>query len=150
MAERVHIHIEFETRLAPDRVGASLVDFTDARLDYWPNIDPARYEVHETGAGYAIVTEGSADPPVWARERYDWSADLVTITALESNFCTPGDGTRIAIGPGSDGGSAIVLDWEREARSSEWQPLMDLMRERGAEFLLTAYQGNWDRHADTD
>ena len=148
MAERVHLHLSFETRLSPDEVAASLVDFSEHRLALWPNLDPSKFEVHEAGPGFAVVTEGSAEPDVWARERYEWAGSRVTITALESNFCVPGDGTRIEITPGTDGGSAIELDWEREAAAPEWQPIMDAMAQDGEVFLLAAYRDRWDELAD--
>lgn len=148
MAERIQLHLNFETRLSPERVAASLVDFSERRLERWPNIDPARFELHETGPGWAIVTEGTAEPPVWARERYEWAGAVITITAIESNFCVPGDGTRIEISPAPSGGSKVALDWEREAATPDWQPLMDAFKQDGERFLLVAYRDRWDAMAD--
>lgn len=150
MSTRVHLHLNFETRLPPGRVADSLVDFSERRLQNWPSLDPAKFEVHEAGPGWAIVTEGSAEPDIWARERYEWAGGVVTIVAIESNFCVPGDGTRIAIATGAGGGSSIELDWEREAASPDWQPLMDAMEQDGEQFLLAGYRDIWDALADLE
>ena len=150
MAERVKLHLRVETRLSPDRVALSLIDFSERRLGYWPNLDPAKYEVHETGRSSAVVTEGSVEPDIWARERYEWAGSVITIRALESNFCVPGDGTRIDISPREWGGSKIELAWEREAATPEWQPLMDAMRQDGEQYLLAGYRDAWEALADRE
>lgn len=144
MADRVHLRIEFETALPPDRVIGALTDFSDERLRIWPGIDPDKYRLHERGDGWARVTEGNRDPDIWAVERYDWTAERVVIRAEESNFCLPGDGTELVITPNARGGSDVILEWEREAASPEWQPLMDAMAEGGETMLRMAYRDRFE------
>lgn len=147
MSERLRLHVDFETALSPDRVLDALIDFSDRRLELWPNIDPTKYQVHEVADGWAEVTEGNAEPPIWARERYEWTADRVSIKAIESNFCVPGDGTDIAISAGRNGGSRLAIDWEREAASPEWQRLMDAVAEMGDDMLLVTYRDRFEAMA---
>lgn len=150
MAERVRIDCSFETRLSPERCIQTLTDFSERRPAIWPNIDPDRFELHESGESWAVATEGSREPPVWARERYEWGPDWVTIKALESNFCVPGDGTEVRVSPADGGGSRVELIWEREPASPDWQPVMDFMRDNGEATLIAAYGGRWDELADVE
>ncbi len=69
----MRVHYEFTTALPPGEVVAALTDFSERRPETWPGLDRARYQVHELGETWALVTEGSRRPNVWARERYDWS-----------------------------------------------------------------------------
>ena len=41
MAERIHVHCSFDTRMSPDGVIAALTNLTDRRTELWPNIDPS-------------------------------------------------------------------------------------------------------------
>lgn len=144
MANRVHLHVEFSTALPPKGVVGALTDFSTDRLRIWPGIDPDKYVLHEQGPGWARVTEGNREPDVWAVEHYDWTDSRVVIRAEESNFCVPGDGTEIVVSPNASGGSDIVLDWEREAASPEWQPLMDAMAQGGEGMLQAAYRDRFE------
>jgi len=107
-------HYEFDTVLLPTAVVGALTDFSERRPDLWPNLDPAKYQVHERGDTWAVVTEGSPRPDVWSRERYDWSIPgRVSWTVEESNFCAPGSGMVASVTPGGKGGSHVAIDWER-------------------------------------
>jgi hypothetical protein len=146
MGERVRVHISFDTALSPEGVVVALTDFSTRRTAIWPNLDPSRFQIHELGEDWAEVTEGFVEPAVWARERYDWRPDHVSIKALESNFCVPGDGTEIAV-TAIAGGSHIELDWEREAATPEWEPLMAAMGKDGEALLLAGYRDRFDELA---
>ena len=148
MAERVHVHASFDTRMSPEGVVAALTDFSEQRTEVWPNIDPSKYQVHEVGSDWAVVTEGNAEPDIWARERYTWGPGWLSIKAEESNFCCAGDGTDLKITANPDGGSHVELDWESEAASPEWEPLMGFMGEQGPDILVQAYGGRLDELAD--
>ena len=149
MADRVHVHCSFDSRMSQAGVIAALTDFSTGRLETWPNIDPAKYKVHEVGDTWALVTEGNAEPDIWALERYSWGSDWVSIKAEESNFCCVGDGTDLKITPNTDGGSHIELDWEREAATPDWEPIMAMMAEQGETLLAMAYRDRLDQLADT-
>ena len=110
----MRVHYEFTTALPPEDVVAALTDFSHRRLEIWPGLDPARYQVHELGDKWAVVTEGSRSPNVWARERYDWSVPgTVSWRVEESNFCGPPSGIVASISAGPGGGSRVLIDWER-------------------------------------
>jgi hypothetical protein len=107
-------HYEFTTALPPEGVVSALTDFSERRPEIWPGLDPARYKVQELGATWAVVTEGSRSPKVWARERYDWSVTgAVSWRVEESNFCRPGSGIVATVSPGPGSGSRVSIDWER-------------------------------------
>ena len=112
--EEMRVHYEFATALPPGEVVAALTDFSDHRPEIWPGLDRARYQVHELGKTWAVVTEGSRRPNVWARERYDWSVPgRVSWRVEESNFCGPPSGIVASVSPGPGGGSRVLIDWER-------------------------------------
>jgi hypothetical protein len=108
-------HTEFTTKLSPEGVVRALTDFSPSRPSIWPNIDPGKYKVHEVSDTYAVVTEGSKRPNIWARERYDWSQPgLVTWTVEQSDFCTPGSAVSALVKPTPEGGSHVSVDWQRK------------------------------------
>lgn len=106
-----------DTELPPDRVIAGVTDFSDRRLEIWPNISSRFYEVHEVAGMSAEVTEGSDDfRGIWARERYDWSrSGNVTATIVDSNIFQPGGRWEMAVEP-RDGGSRVEINYHRQAR----------------------------------
>ncbi|TMM32803.1 MAG: hypothetical protein E6F99_26130 [Actinobacteria bacterium] len=110
------VEMDLETPVAPERVRAALLDFSDRRPELWPGIEPSLYHVYSVGATTAEVKEGSRMPgmSVWAVEHYDWSDPrLVTWTVRESNFCTPGSYVSAAITGRPDGGSRVHIVWNR-------------------------------------
>ena len=114
----MRVQYEFHTLMPPEGVVSALTDFSEKRPSIWPNLDPAKYKVHEVGDTWALVTEGSARPDIWARERYDWSVPgRVSWEAEESNFCAPGSGIVVSVDPASSGGSRVRIDWERKLTS---------------------------------
>jgi len=96
------------TNLSPKEVMTVLTDFGPERASRWPNIDEAHFKVHEVGADWAEVTEGTALG--WERERYSWDAatGTVTIDTLESNLWAPGSGWRYEIKPTGEGAEVEV------------------------------------------
>lgn len=131
----------FETRLRPERVIAALVDFSEARPDVWPELDPAKYVVHEVGPSWALVTEGSRRPNVWARERYDWSKPgTVSWRAEASNFCAPGSGVDVTVEPLTGGGSRVAVEWQRTSTSVRGLMIVALFRILGPRLLTATYR----------
>ena len=110
----MRVHYEFTTASSPEEVVSALTDFSQRRPEIWPGLDPAHYQVHELGDRWAVVTEGSRSPNVWARERYDWSLPgTVSWRVEESDFCRPPSGIVASVSPGPGGGSRVHVDWER-------------------------------------
>ncbi|GGH91559.1 hypothetical protein GCM10007170_07990 [Arthrobacter liuii] len=96
-----------DSRVSPERIRGTLLDFSPRRPDVWPGIYPPLYEVYPVSEAPADLREGSKSPggTVWAREHYDWSdPQVVTWTVRESNFCAPGSYVSARIEPGEDGG----------------------------------------------
>ncbi|MDQ6682828.1 MAG: SRPBCC family protein [Chloroflexota bacterium] len=114
------VDVELVTRVAPDRVRAALIDFSERRPRIWPGISAEYFEVYSVGETEAVVREGTKSPgmSVWARERYDWSdPQTVTWTVEESNFCAPGSYVSATITPAAGGGSRIHVTWNRTPTS---------------------------------
>src|SRR5436305_5693236 len=104
------IRFHLDTDLPPDRVLAILTDFGPARARAWPNIDEAHLKVHESGPGWARVTEGSSVAGgIWEQERYSWdaAAGTVGVETLESNTWGPGSRWDYRLSPNPGGGTAI-------------------------------------------
>jgi len=79
-----HVVTDKDTRLTPQEVIGALTDFSDRRLELWPNIDRKYYKVHQTSNTSADVTEDSR--AVWERTHYDWSEPgKVRIRVEDSN-----------------------------------------------------------------
>jgi hypothetical protein len=114
------VEMDLETTVAPERVRAALLDFTERRPEIWPGIEPSLYRVFSVGDNSAEIQEGSRMPGggIWAREHYDWSVPgLITWTVRESNFCAPGSYVSAAISPAPGGGSRIHVTWDRSPTS---------------------------------
>ena len=104
------------TSLSPSEVITVLTDFGPDRASRWPNIDDAHFKVHEVGANYAEVTEGTSAG--WERERYAWdaAAGTVTIETLDSNLWGPGSGWHYQLTP-ADGGTDVQVQLNRVPKS---------------------------------
>jgi len=112
------IHYEADGPISAERFTAALTDFSERRPEIWPGLDEMFYKVHELGATWAEVTEGTdVLGGVWARERYDWSQPgLVTLRLLDAADFRPGTITEYRITP-TDGGCHVAVDFERIAAS---------------------------------
>jgi hypothetical protein len=101
------VHLRAHGAVAPERFVAALTDFGPGREQVWGNSDPGHLVVHDRGATWAEVTEGSGG--VWQRLRYDWSApDVVTLEVLDSNAFGPG--SRWTYKVESDGAGGCHVD----------------------------------------
>ncbi|MEA2496193.1 MAG: hypothetical protein QOJ29_4104 [Thermoleophilaceae bacterium] len=103
------IEFDVETTAPPEKVLEAGRDFSDRRPDIWPGISREYYEVHETGPGFAEVTEGGKEfGGVWARERYEWAegSNKVTGTVVDSNIFKSGV-WEMTVEPRDGGGSRV-------------------------------------------
>jgi hypothetical protein len=121
------IHISADSDLPPEMVLGAITDFTSRRPRLWPNIDPGVYKVHEVGADWADVTEGSTIAGgVWTRERYDWSVPgVVRATVQESNIFRSGFWEMTV--SARDGGSRIEILQDRQAKGFKGRLLGGMM-----------------------
>ena len=78
------IHLHETTTATPEQLLAALVDFGPGRSKIFQNSADDFLKVHERGADWADVTEGSAG--TWERLHYDWSDPMrVTMKTTDSN-----------------------------------------------------------------
>lgn len=99
------------TRATPDQVFTAFTDFGDRRLEVWrKSLDPAKYEVRESGENWAVVREGSAGVRIWVLLRYEWQPPgTIRWTLLDSDHCDAGRG-EIRVTPGPEGGSRVEVE----------------------------------------
>jgi hypothetical protein len=136
---RVTLTTVVETDVSADTIRRALLDFSDERPNRWPQLDPKTYEVHWVSETSAEVTEGSPFPKVWSRERYDWShPTIITWTAQESNFCTPGSHVSMDVQPQASGGSAVTVTWDRTAANLRGWLNLAIVRVGGTRLLKWA------------
>jgi hypothetical protein len=105
------------TSLSPSKVMALLTDFGPDRPSLWPGVDEAHFEVHDEGADWAEVTEGTAMG--WERGRYSWdvASGTVTVDTLDSNLWGPGSGWRYVLTPAAAGGTDVQVRLTRVPRT---------------------------------
>jgi hypothetical protein len=96
-------------------------NFSLRRAYVWSNVNKKRFEVHERGDTYAIVTERATGFAwfAWERSRYEWpDAGVVRQTVTESNVLMPGSRWELRVAPRDDGGSEVEMTLERRFRRS--------------------------------
>jgi hypothetical protein len=104
------------TSLSPEQVMELFTDFGPDRPSRWPNIDEAHFKVHDSGPGWAEVSEGTASG--WERGRYSWDteAGTIMIDTLDSNLWGPGSSWRYDLSSAS-GGTDVKVTLTRVAKS---------------------------------
>ncbi len=113
-----HVSTDMNTTVPPEVVLGALTDFSEKRLELWPNIDRKYYKVHDVSGTTAEVTEGSRG--VWERTHYDWSRPgLVRIDVQDSNAFRPGSFWIYSVQPSPEGGSRVHLEFVRRPRNAK-------------------------------
>jgi len=102
--------------LTPNRVLEAAHDFSERRSKIFDAVQQRYLKVHEAGATFADVTEGTRSGPIvnWERCRYDWSRPgSVMATVIDSNiYAIPGSSWEIRATPEA-GGSRVAMIWVR-------------------------------------
>lgn len=112
-----HVSADRGTTVPAQTIIGALTDFSDRRVELWPNIDRKYYKVHEVGRTSAEVTEGSRG--VWERTRYDWSEPgTVRIEVQDSNAFRPGSWWVYNVESRPEGGSQVHLEFDRRPRNA--------------------------------
>jgi hypothetical protein len=125
-----HVTADQDTTVPPQAVIGALTDFSDKRLELWPNIDRKYYKVHQLTETSADVTEGSRG--VWERTHYDWSTPgTVRIQVLDSNAFRPGSYWIYSVVPRPEGGSHVHLEFLRTPRNAKGLALSALLSVAG-------------------
>lgn len=114
-----HVVTDADTTASPEKVLAALTDFSERRLELWPNIDRDYFNVSTLGEQSAEVTEGSPVlGGVWERGRYDWSRPgTVRIDVQDSNAFKPGSYWVYEVSPRANGGSHVHMEFDRRPRN---------------------------------
>ncbi|MFI6661555.1 hypothetical protein ACIBL8_39245 [Streptomyces sp. NPDC050523] len=120
------VRFELVSQLGPKDVLEVLTDFSPARAEAWPTIDAERFEVHELGATWAEVTEGTA--AAWERARYEWEpgGDTVTVTTLDSKLFGAGGGWVFRMTPEGDG-TRVAVELTRQPSTLKGKMLASLL-----------------------
>jgi hypothetical protein len=104
------------TTSTPEQFIAALTDFGPGRAQLFPNSHDDQLVVHEQGAGYADVTEGSGG--VWERLHYDWSdPNRVVLTTTDSNLWGGDSGHTYTFTRRSDGRTEIHVVIVRDGKN---------------------------------
>jgi hypothetical protein len=121
-----HVSTDVDTTVSPQAVIGALTDFSEKRLELWPNIDRSYYKVHSVAGTSADVTEGSKG--VWERAHYDWSQPgTVRLQVEDSNTFQPGSYWVYTVQPRQEGGSHVHLEFLRRPRNAKGYLLSGLL-----------------------
>ena len=114
--------VHAQTAASPERVTLLAgTDFSSRRPKVWSNVNKKRFEVHESGDTYAVVTERATGIAwfAWERSRYEWShPGAVRQTVHDSNVVMPDSRWELRVAPRDDGGSEVEMTLERRFRRS--------------------------------
>jgi hypothetical protein len=137
------------TSLSPSDVLAVITDFGPDRARWWPNVDEAHFKLHDQGADWAEVTEGTSQG--WERERYSWDAvgGTVVIETLDSNLWAPGSGWRYEI-VSAAGGADLHVSLTRVPKSLKGRLVAFLIPVVGARALGRQFQSALRRAENRD
>lgn len=116
------VHVTRQTEISADRILEAARDFSDRRADRWPDVHVEHLEVHDSGDGFAEVSEGNPWPMghVWERLRYDWSEPgSVRGVVIESNIFQPGSTWEIHATP-TDTGTTVEVKAIRNLKGKGW------------------------------
>ncbi|HEX4472671.1 MAG TPA: hypothetical protein VH085_11925 [Nocardioides sp.] len=127
------------TSMSPSDVMTLFTDFGPDRASRWPNVDEDHFKVHDQGADWAEVTEGTSMG--WERERYSWdaAAGTVTIDTLDSNLWAQGSGWRYQLTP-ADGGTDVNVHLTRVGKSVKGKVLGSLIPVAGPRVLAKQFR----------
>jgi hypothetical protein len=127
------------TSLSPSDAMTLFTDFGPDRASRWPNVDEDHFKVHDQGADWAEVTEGTSMG--WERERYSWdaAAGSVTIDTLDSNLWAKGSGWRYQLTP-ADGGTDVNVHLTRVGKSVKGKVLGSLIPVAGPRVLAKQFR----------
>lgn len=110
------IHFAEKTTATPEQVLAGLTDFGPDRSELFGNSAAEYLEVHDCGADWADVTEGSGG--IWERLRYDWSDPRrVVMTTTDSNIWGGRSGHTYTLTPQPDGTTVLEVVVVREGKN---------------------------------
>lgn len=124
------IHLHETTTATPEQFLAALVDFGPGRSKIFQNSTDDFLKVHERGADWADVTEGSAG--TWERLHYDWSDPMrVTMKTTDSNTWGGDSGHTYTFTRQSDGTTAVDAVVVRDGKNLKGDVLAGVVKTVG-------------------
>jgi hypothetical protein len=110
------IHMHGTTSATPEQYLAGLTDFGPGRSELFGNSADEYLKVHDRGADWADVTEGSSG--TWERLHYDWSdPNHVVLTTIDSNAWGGASGHTYTFTRNVDGTTDVALVTVREGKN---------------------------------
>jgi hypothetical protein len=110
------IHLTETTTATPEQFIAALTDFGPGRSKLFGRSADASLKVHDQGADWADVTEGSSG--VWERLRYDWSQpNRAQLTTIDSNTWGGASGHTYTFKALPDGKTEVDVVVVREGKN---------------------------------
>ena len=132
------LHFKQTTTSTPDQFIAGLTDFGPGRSKLFPNSADGYLKVHDKGAGYADVTEGSGG--IWERLHYDWSnPNHVVLTTTDSNVWGGASGHTYNFTRHPNGTTDVDLVVVREGKNLKGRLLGFVLRTIGRSVLEKAF-----------
>jgi hypothetical protein len=110
------LHFTKTTTASPEQLLAALTDFGPGRSEVFQNSADDYLKVHDRGADYADVTEGSSG--TWERLHYDWSdPKRVVMTTTDSNAWGGKSGHTYTFTPLPDGTTRVDATVVRDGKN---------------------------------
>jgi hypothetical protein len=130
------VHVRAHGSFAPDDFIGALTDFGPGRSEVFGNNAADDLAVHERGATWADVTEGSNTGGVWQRIRYDWSTPgEVRLEVTDSNAFGPGSSWTYRVTPAAGGGTDVDLRIVRVPNTAKGR-VLDLLLDVGGSLFF--------------
>lgn len=125
----MRFHYDLTTKASPEQAFAAFTDFSAHRLEVWSStLDPAKYELRDSGPNWAVVREGSAGTRIWVLLRYEWEPPgTVRWTLLDSDHCDDGRG-EVLIRPHESGSRLDVTIDHRRPRGPRGRAILLMQR----------------------
>ena len=128
------IHLHQTTTATPGQFIDGLTDFGPGRSKLFPNSADGYLKVHDRGADWADVTEGSNG--IWERLRYDWSnPERVTMTTTDSNTWGGHSGHTYTLTPQPGGITNVDVVVVREGKNLKGR-LIEILVSAGGKRVL--------------
>jgi hypothetical protein len=132
------IHFNETTTSTPEQFVAAITDFGPGRSKLFGNSADEYLQVHDQGADYADVTEGSGG--VWERLHYDWSDPTrVEMTTTDSNVWGGRSGHTYTLTRQPDGTTHVDAVVIREGKNLKGRLLAIVLGTVGKRVLAKAF-----------
>ncbi|MEV5646800.1 hypothetical protein AB0L57_00990 [Nocardia sp. NPDC052254] len=134
-------HLHANTTVTPQQFIAGLTDFGPGRSELFGNSADDQLKVHDSGDGFADVTEGSSG--AWETLHYDWSNPAhVVLTTTDSNAWGRHSGHTYDLTTRADGTTDIDYTVVREGKNLRGWALETVLSTVGRGALPKAFRNS--------